>query len=268
MRSRPQPFGTQQVQGNIVKQKLARDELVVGTFVMEFASSGLARIVAGAGADFVVFDMEHSGWSFETVKQQIANARGAGLMPIVNPRGGHRFAEHELLLDLGALGIMVPHVETAEQAAAIVRGTRYPLGGTRGAAFGVAHDGYRAGEVPETMRTADAQTLVTVKIETGTAVRNIEQIMDVDGIDVAVIGHTDLSLSLGVPLQLHHPDFVAAVDAVLAACRGRGKTAGCVVADAEQGRQWIAKGFRMVAYSGDIWLLGGALKAGIERLRA
>jgi 2-dehydro-3-deoxyglucarate aldolase/4-hydroxy-2-oxoheptanedioate aldolase len=99
-------------------------------------------------------------------------------------------------------------------------------------------------------------------------VRNIEQIMDVDGIDVAVIGHTDLSLSLGVPLQLHHPDFVAAVDAVLAACRGRGKTAGCVVADAEQGRQWIAKGFRMVAYSGDIWLLGGALKAGIERLRA
>lgn len=144
MRSRPQPFGTQQVQGNIVKQKLARDELVVGTFVMEFASPGLARIVAGAGADFVVFDMEHSGWSFETVKQQIANARGAGLMPIVNPRGGHRFAEHELLLDLGALGIMVPHVETAEQAAAIVRGTRYPPAGTRGAAFGVAHDGYRA----------------------------------------------------------------------------------------------------------------------------
>jgi 2-keto-3-deoxy-L-rhamnonate aldolase RhmA len=112
------------VQGNVVKQKLARDELVVGTFVMEFASPGLARIVAGAGADFVVFDMEHSGWSFETVKQQIANARGASLVPIVNPRGGPRFAEHELLLDLGALGIMVPHVETAEQAAAIVRGPR------------------------------------------------------------------------------------------------------------------------------------------------
>jgi 2-keto-3-deoxy-L-rhamnonate aldolase RhmA len=256
------------VQGNVVKQKLARDELVVGTFVMEFASPGLARIVAGAGADFVVFDMEHSGWSFETVKQQIANARGASLVPIVNPRGGHRFAEHELLLDLGALGIMVPHVETAEQAAAIVRGTRYPPAGTRGAAFGVAHDGYQTGDVPGTIRTADAQTLVTVKIETAAAVRNIEQIMDVDGIDLAVIGHTDLSLSLGVPLQLDHPDFVAAIDAVLAACRRRGKAAGCVVANPEQGRQWVAKGFRMVVYSGDIWLLGGALEAGFERLRA
>lgn len=256
------------MQGNVVKQKLARDKLVVGTFVMEFASPGLARIVAGAGADFVVFDMEHSGWSFETVKQQIANARGASLVPIVNPRGGHRFAEHELLLDLGALGIMVPHVETAEQAAAIVRGTRYPPAGTRGAAFGVAHDGYRAGDVAGTMRTADAQTLVTVKIETAAAVRSIEQIMDIDGIDLAVIGHTDLSLSLGVPLQLDHPDFVAASDAVLAACRRRGKAAGCVVANPEQGRQWVAKGFRTVVYSGDIWLLGGAPEAGFERLRA
>ena len=163
---------------------------------------------------------------------------------------------------------MVPHVETAEQAAAIVRGTRYPPAGTRGAAFGVAHNGYRAGDVPGTMRTADAQTLVTVKIETAAAVRSIEQIMDVDGIDLAVIGHTDLSLSLGVPLQLDHPDFVAASDAVLAACRRRGKAAGCVVANPEQGRQWVAKGFRMVVYSGDIWLLGGALEAGFERLRA
>ena len=249
---------------NAVKRKLARDELVVGTFVMEFTSPGLARIVAAAGADFVMFDMEHSGWSFETVKQQVANARGAGLVPIVNPRGGHRFAEHELLLDLGAQGLMVPHVETAEQAEAIVRGTRYPPHGTRGAAFGVAHDGYRAGDPAATMRAAHAETLITVKIETAAAVRDIEQIVSVDGVDVALIGHTDLSLSLGVPLQLDHPDFVA----VLAACRRHGKAAGCVAGDVATGRAWIAKGFRLVAYSGDIWLLGDALKAGLEALQA
>lgn len=253
---------------NPVKQKLARDELVIGTFVMEFATPGLAQIVAAAGADLIALDMEHSGWSFETVKQQIANAHGAGLVPIVNPRGGHRFADHQLLLDLGALGIMVPQVETRAQAEAIVQGTRYPPHGTRGAAFGVAHDGYRVGDVPQTMRSADARTLVTVKIETAEGVRNAAQIMSVPGIDVAVIGHTDLSLSLGIPMQLDHPDFVAARDAVLAACREHGKTAGCVVGDPETGRAWIAKGFRMVMYSGDIWLLGGALKAGIERLRA
>jgi 2-keto-3-deoxy-L-rhamnonate aldolase RhmA len=265
---RKERLGGIEVRENAVKRKLARGELVVGTFVMEFASAGLAQIVAAAGADFVMFDMEHSGWSFETVKQQVANARGAGLVPIVNPRGGHRFAEHELLLDLGAQGIMVPHVESAEQAEAVVRGTRYPPHGTRGAAFGVAHDDYRAGDVLATMRAATAETLIIVKIETALAVREIERIVSVDGIDVALIGHTDLSLSLGVPLQLDHPDFVAAIDAVLAACRRHGKAAGCVAGDVASGRAWIARGFRMVAYSGDIWLLGGALKAGIDALRA
>jgi 2-keto-3-deoxy-L-rhamnonate aldolase RhmA len=253
---------------NAVKRWLAEGELLLGTFVMEFASPGLAQIVAAAGADFVMLDMEHSGWSFETVKQQIAYAHGAGLVPIVNPRGGHRFAEHELLLDLGAQGLMVPRVETGAQAAAIVRGTRYPPDGTRGAAFGVAHDRYRAGDVAATMRAADAESLIVVKIESALAVRNIEEIVSVAGIDVALIGHTDLSLSLGHPLQLDHPDFTAALAAVLAACRGYGKVAGCVVGDVATGRARIAAGFRLIAYSGDIWLLAGALKAGFDQLRA
>jgi 2-keto-3-deoxy-L-rhamnonate aldolase RhmA len=253
---------------NAVKRRLAQGELVLGTFVMEFASPGLAQIVAAAGADFVMLDMEHSGWSFETVKQQIAHARGAGLVPIVNPRGGHRFAEHELLLDLGAQGLMVPRVETGAEAAAIVRGTRYPPDGTRGAAFGVAHDGYRADDVATTMRAANAGTLIVVKIETAEGVANVEEIVSVPGIDVALIGHTDLSLSLGHPLQLDHPAFTGALDTVLAACRRHGKTAGCVVGDVATGRARITRGFRLVAYSGDIWLLAGALKAGLEQLRA
>jgi 2-keto-3-deoxy-L-rhamnonate aldolase RhmA len=118
------------------------------------------------------------------------------------------------------------------------------------------------------MRAANAESLIVVKIESALAVRNIDEIVSVAGVDVALIGHTDLSLSLGLPLQLEHPDFRAAVAAVLAACQKRGKAAGCLVGDAETGRAWIAQGFRMVLYSGDIWLLGGALRAGIERMRA
>jgi 2-keto-3-deoxy-L-rhamnonate aldolase RhmA len=252
---------------NSVKRRLAAGELALGTFVMEFATPGLAQIVAAAGADFVMLDMEHSGWSFETVKQQIAHAHGAGLLPIVNPRGGHRFAEHELLLDLGAQGLMVPQVESGAQAAAIVRGTRYPPAGTRGAAFGVAHDRYRLGDVPATMRAADAGSLIVVKIESALGVANIDEIVSVPGIDVALIGHTDLSLSLGHPLQLEHPDFTAALDTGLAACRRHGKAAGCVAGDVATGRARIAQGFLVVAYSGDIWLFGGALKAGLDQLR-
>jgi 2-keto-3-deoxy-L-rhamnonate aldolase RhmA len=254
---------------NVVRQKLARGELVLGTFCMEFATPGLARIVAAAGCDLIVLDMEHSGWSFETVKQQIAQARGAGLVPVVNPRGGpDRSADHQLLLDLGAFGLMVPQVETRAQAEAIVRATRYPPAGTRGAAFGVAHDGYRIGDVPATIRDADARCLVVVKIETALGVRNASDILSVPGVDVGLIGHTDLSLSLGIPLQLEHPDFRAAVAKVVAACHAHGKAPGCLVGDVESGRAWIAQGFRMVLYSGDIWLFEGALRAGIGDLRA
>ncbi|TFH46360.1 MAG: aldolase [Lysobacterales bacterium] len=255
------------MRGNLVKERLARGELVMGTFILEFSTPGLAKIVAASGADFVVFDMEHSGWSFETIKQQIANAHAAGIVPLVNPRGGGRYADNELLLDLGALGIMVPHVDTAEEAARIVRGTRYPPAGSRGAAFGVAHDDYRIGDIAATIGQANEQALVTVKIETGEAVDNIDAITGVPGLDAVVIGHTDLSLDLGIPLQLDHPKFTAALDAVVAACRKNGKAAGCVVGDLELGRAWIARGFRMVMYSGDIWLLQGALKAGIDSLR-
>ena len=258
---------TPAARGNFVKARLAQDELVLGTLILEFASPGLAQIVAAAGGDFVMLDMEHSGWSFETVKQQVAHARGAGLVPIVNPRAGHRQAEHALLLDLGAEGLVVPHVETREQAQAIVRGTRYPPFGTRGAAFGVAHDGYRVGDVPATMRSANADCLIVVKIESVQGVCNIEQIISVDGIDVALIGHTDLSLSMGVPLQLDHPEFVAAQEAVVAACRRHGKAAGCVAGDAATGRAAIAMGFRMLVWSTDIWLLRGALKTGFDQLQ-
>ncbi len=251
---------------NPVKTKLAQGEVVFGTFVMEFDSPGLARIVAGTGADFIFLDMEHSGWGTDTIKRQVAAARGAGLVAIVNPRAGAD-AEHGRLLDHGAMGLMVPHVETGEQAARVVAGTRYPPAGRRGAAFGVAHDDYRVGDVPRTMAEADAQTLVVVKIESALGVENADQILAVPGVDVALVGHTDLSLSLGIPLDLDHPDFTAALDQVLAACRRHDKCAGCLVTDPDQGRAWIEKGFRMVAYSGDIWLFAGALKAGIDRMR-
>jgi 2-keto-3-deoxy-L-rhamnonate aldolase RhmA len=90
---------------------------------------------------------------------------------------------------------------------------------------------------------------------------------DVDGIDLAVIAHTDLALGLDVPLQLDHRDFVAARSSRRRPAAARGKAAGCAVANPEHGRQWVAKGSRLVLCSGDIWLLSGALAAGIERLR-
>ncbi len=249
-----------------MKKRLRSGETVFGTMVFEFASPGLARIVAGAGADFIILDMEHSGWGFDTIKTQIAHAHGAGLVPIVNtPSNFKDYIGRSL--DLGAIGIKIPFVETRAQAEAIVRATRYPPAGSRGSAFGVAHDGYVIGDLAATMAAADEKTLVVVKIESAAGVRNIDEIVSVPGVDVAFVGHTDLSVSMQKPGKFDDLQFVAARDAVAAACRRHKKAAGCLVANPEWGRAWIGAGYQMIAYLGDIWLLGGALKSGLDAMR-
>ncbi|MSP48209.1 MAG: aldolase [Alphaproteobacteria bacterium] len=252
---------------NPLKARLARGETVFGTMVFEFDSPGLARIVKAAGADYIILDMEHSGWSFETVKDQIQFARGAGLVPLVNPPGDD-FNLITRSLDLGAKGLLVPVVETKAQAEAIVRATRYPPHGNRGSAFGVAHDDYVIGDAKKTMKAANAGVLVMVKIETRKGVANVDEIMAVPGVDVAFVGHTDLSVSLGMPLEFERPEFVRARDAVLAACKRHGKIAGNLVGNPKWGKAWIRKGFRMIAYMGDIWLLESALRSGIDAMRS
>jgi len=249
-----------------MKARLQAGETVFGTMVFEFASPGLSRIVAGAGADFIILDMEHSGWGFDTIKALIAHAHGAGITPIVNTPG--HFKDYiGRSIDLGAIGVKIPHVESRAQAEAIVRATRYPPGGTRGSAFGVAHDGYIVGDLKATMDDCDKKIICVAKIESEAGVRNIDEIVSTPGIDVAFVGHTDLSVSMQIPGQFDNPRFIAARDAVAASCRRHGKAAGCLVANPEWGRAWMQAGYRMIAYLGDIWLFGNALKSGIDAMR-
>jgi 2-dehydro-3-deoxyglucarate aldolase/4-hydroxy-2-oxoheptanedioate aldolase len=148
----------------------------------------------------------------------------------------------------------------------IVAATRYPPRGNRGSAFGVAHTDYLIGDTAAQIAAAEARTLVVVKLETATGCANAEAIMAVPGVDIGFVGHTDLSVSLGRPGDFAHPEFVAARDAVVAACRRHGKAAGCLVGTPDAGRHWIAAGFRFVAYLGDIWLLANALREGIAAM--
>lgn len=251
---------------NAVKRKLAQGEPAFGTYAMEFYSTGLARILANAGAEFVIFDMEHGGWGIESIRQQIALAHAAGLAPIVNTPGGS-YERIGLFLDLGAMGLMVPHVESAAQAAELVRQTRYAPAGVRGAGFGVAQDDFRAGDVRETIRGANERTLIVAKIESREGVTNADAILAVPGIDVALVTFGDLSVDMGIPGEHDHPDLEAAMTGVLGLCRKHGKAAGCAVFDLESGRRRLQQGFRFIQYASDIDLLGGALKHAIDSLR-
>ncbi len=255
------------MRNNPVKEALARGDSVFGTMIFEFASPGLPAILADAGAQFVLYDMEHSGITDDEIKRQVAYCRGLDLVPMVRPPD-KTYATTARLLDIGVMGLMYQMVESAEEAAEIASFNRYPPGGVRGAMFSGAHDDYTSGPVAEKMAAADARTLTMALIETAPGVENADSIMAVPGIDMAHIGHFDLSLTMGIPGQFDHPDFQAAIDTVLAACEKHGKPAGFLAPDIAWGRAWMARGFRFVTYSIDILLLGGALRQGIAALKA
>src|SRR5436190_3257076 len=144
---------------NPVKQSLRAGGHAYGAMVFEFFSPGLPQICRNAGADFVLYDMEHTGLGFETLKTQCALCRGLAVVPMARvPRGEYHFIARAL--DVGALGVMVPMVGTADEAARIVACTRYPPHGRRGAAFGFAHDDYEGGDVTAKIAALHARTMV------------------------------------------------------------------------------------------------------------
>jgi 2-keto-3-deoxy-L-rhamnonate aldolase RhmA len=254
------------VRDNPVKRTLAQGGVSLGTMIFEFNTTGIGRVAATAGAEFVVFDMEHTGWSTDTIRTLIATSRAANLVPIVRPPG----IQYHMLsrpLDVGAMGLFVPMVETEAQAREIVRSGKYFPEGGRGAAFGVAHDDYLGGDVFEKMQQANREVLLIALVETAQGIENVEKIAAVDGIDVLWIGHFDLTNSMGIPAQFGHPDFLRAVDRVLAAATRNNKAVGMMVADVEDGKAKLTQGFRAIAYSGDLWIYQTALRQGLNALR-
>ena len=251
---------------NAVKTRLASGGCGFGAMIFEFFSPGLPQICRNAGAEFVLFDMEHTGLGFETLKAQFALCRGLGVVPMVRvPRGEYHFIARAL--DVGAMGVMVPMVSTAEEAAHIVACTRYPPQGRRGAAFGFAHDDYEGGDVVAKIAALHARTMVIPQIETVEGLANVERIAAVPGVDALWLGHFDLTNFMGIPAQFKHPDFLAGVDRIVAACETRGKAAAFLATDDDWARDYAAKGFRLMAYGIDQMMLQRALGEGLEVMR-
>src|SRR5262249_38137742 len=161
------------------------------TMMFEFNSTGIARIAAEAGAEFAVFDMEHTGWSIETIRMLMATSRAAALVPMVRvPALQYHFIAR--VLDVGAMGIVVPLVADAAQARTIVDCAKYPPEGRRGVAFGVAHDDYQGGDLLAKIRQTNDEVMLLAQIETTEGLNHVDAIAAVDGIDALWIGQFDL----------------------------------------------------------------------------
>lgn len=251
---------------NHVKQRLAAGGTSLGTFFFEFNTTGVGRLAASAGAQFVVFDMEHTGWTLETIRVLIASTRSTDAIPMVRvPATQYHYIAR--VLDMGAMGVMAPMVEDAAQAATLVASAKYPPLGRRGAAFGVAHDDYAGGNIVDKIDSANRETFLIAQIETAAGLRNVEEIAAVEGIDCLWIGHFDLTNSLGIPGQFDHPIFNDAVQRALDACRRHGKAPGFMASDVATGRKLLDQGFRILSYNGDLWIYQAALQAGLDALK-
>jgi 2-keto-3-deoxy-L-rhamnonate aldolase RhmA len=250
-----------------IKNDVLAGQPVAGAMIFEFFSPGMSAILANAGCRFVLYDMEHTGLGFETLKWLFASCRGLAIEPMVRvPRGEYTWIARAL--DLGARGVMIPMVESAEHAQSIVQACRYPPVGRRGAAFGFAQCDYLGGDVGEKIRKYHERTLVIAQIETERGLDQVEQVAAVDGIDVLWVGHFDLSNFMGIPAQFNDPRFDAAMRKVAKVARAHGKAAGFMATDAA----WIARaremGYTMIAGGTDTGLLETALKGMVGQIQA
>jgi 2-keto-3-deoxy-L-rhamnonate aldolase RhmA len=230
-----------------------------GTF-LSLGSPLAARLAAQLGFDWVLIDLEHGACGEETLPSLLLAVEGTDCAPIVRVVSNNQDSIKRAL-DLGAVGVMVPYVSTAKEAAAAVAFTRYPPAGRRGVAsstiatgFGLWTDQYH--------RSAPDDVLTIVQIETREAVENAEAIAAVDGVDVLFVGPLDLSFNLGCPSQFDHPDLLAATNRVIAACRQANKAAG-ILSSIERIKGHCEQGFTFVAVGSD----AGALRDGLGDLK-
>lgn len=251
---------------NRVKHKVLSGGRSIGTFVFEFNTTGVGRLAAHAGAEFIIYDMEHTGWSVESIRMLIATTRSTDALPLVRiPATEYHFVAR--VLDMGAMGVMIPMCESAAQARTLVAAAKYPPQGRRGTAFTVAHDDYTGGDIAEKMASSNSESLLIAQVETAAGVQAVDEIAAVEGIDVLWVGHFDLSTSLGIPGQFEHPLFQDALAQVLAACRKHHKVPGFLAGDIASGKNLLNQGFRMLAYGGDLWLYQAALRDGVSALQ-
>jgi len=239
---------------NPLKAKLSRGEAVWGTFVFEYGSPAVPRIMKAAGWDYILIDTEHASFGIETVANLLHVSSAVGLPAVVRVPE----PERSLLcrpLDAGALGVMVPRVESKAQAEQIVRYTKYYPMGDRSVALGTAHNEYRRVIGKQFMREANAELLTIVQVETQRGIEHLDEILSVPGLDVAYIGPYDLSTSMGIPGELAHPRVVRAIEALLRGCKRHGVIAGNYVENTRDGRAWVRRGMRFMTYGADFGMV-------------
>jgi 2-keto-3-deoxy-L-rhamnonate aldolase RhmA len=210
---------------NPVRDRLLAGEPAIGIGVRAVLGVEIARAMRTAGYDWLFIDLEHGAMSLQTACQIATGALDAGIAPLVRiPHGELAMATRAL--DNGALGVVVPHVDTADEARALVKALKFPPLGSRSIGGSAAQLGFRIADLPRSTAALNEALLTVVMIETATALANVHEIAAVPGIDVLLIGTNDLCADLAIHAQFGHPRIIQAYRELVAACNEHGKWAG------------------------------------------
>ncbi|MFO0292310.1 MAG: HpcH/HpaI aldolase family protein [Rhodospirillales bacterium] len=252
---------------NPVRRRIEAGGVALGVGVRVVRGVEIAKLMKVAGFDWLFIDLEHGQMSIDAACQISVAALDAGIAPLVRvPMGQTTMGTR--CLDGGALGIVMPHVDTPEEARAIADAYRYPPVGHRSIVGGLPQVAYASLPIGEAAATINAATLVAVMIETPKAVANADAIAAVPGIDMLLMGCSDLTLEMGIPGQFEDPRLVAAIETVIAACRRHGRipAIGGIYAEALLAR-YLKLGMQAALAGNDLPLLLGAATQRAKAMR-
>lgn len=244
------------------RSRLINQDTLIGTLVTLPTTEG-AEILAGAGFDWLLIDLEHSAMGIDHA-QRILQAVGEQAACIVRvPLNDEIWIKK--VLDTGCHGMMVPQVNTAEDARRAVRLSKYPPQGSR--SVGLARAQRYGPGLEEAVTRANDTTAVILQAEHLEAVANIHSILDVPGVDAVLVGPYDLSASLGLTGQVEHPDVQAAIAQVRTACQARSVPVGIFTATASRAQAALSQGFSFILVSGDMLMLDQAARGLLTALK-
>ncbi len=250
----------------LLKQRVSRRELMIGGQILVSRTPAVVEIYQEAGFDFLLIDREHTALSTETISDLVCVARCLNLPCMV------RVAEdcyHELnrTLDQAPDGIFVPRITSPHQVEKIIGMVKYKPQGNRGLCGSSAPvSKYRGWDsLEKQITTLNSNTVIGIQIETMEALNHLDEILSVKGVDIALVGNDDLSLSMGIPGKVNKPAYIQTVEGVIRACQDHDILPGIAVGDPDTAVFWIKKGMKFIWYSSDIFLL---YRASVQDLQA
>jgi 2-keto-3-deoxy-L-rhamnonate aldolase RhmA len=252
---------------NRTKARLARNEVVSGVALQQYRSSEIPRLLAAVGFDYLFVDGEHGGFGLETVQDIVVAANESGITPFVRV-GELLYSLVTRVLDVGAQGVIFPRVESPALLEQAISWMKYPPYGTRGFGFMAPQLNYEQCSLPEIMEHLNAETMVIVQFETALSMENCDELLAVPGIDVAMVGPTDLSISLGVPGEFEHPKILDAVSRFVQACERHDVVPGIHCRNAAMALPWLQRGMRFLGCGSEHGMMLEKARETMEDVRA